>query len=153
MPRIVSVASTASVDRVRVRMLPGQTFTDWATNGPRLAQTFGAVDCRVRTVPRRAHDLALWFLTADPLTTPVAPFEPAHPPHLAALPVAMGEDGLVHRLRLLGAHLLAVGVTGSGKGSVLWSVLAALAPGIRDGLVQVWAIDPKGGMELASGQA
>jgi S-DNA-T family DNA segregation ATPase FtsK/SpoIIIE len=28
-----------------------------------------------------------------------------------------------------------------------------LAPGIRDGLVQVWAIDPKGGMELAPGRA
>ncbi|WP_298455299.1 FtsK/SpoIIIE domain-containing protein [uncultured Cellulomonas sp.] len=153
LPRLVSVASTGAVDVVRVRMLPGQTLTDWASNTQRLAQTFGAVDCRVRTVPGRAHDLALWFLTTDPLTAPVEPFEPADPPRLGALPVAVGEDGLVHHVRLLGAHVLVIGATGSGKGSVLWSLLAAVAPGIRDGLVQVWAIDPKGGMELAPGRA
>jgi S-DNA-T family DNA segregation ATPase FtsK/SpoIIIE len=67
------------------------------------------------------------------------------------LPVALGEDGLVYRLRLLGTHVLIVGATGSGKGSVLWSLLHALAPAIRDGLVRVWAVDPKGGMELAPG--
>jgi hypothetical protein len=43
--------------------------------------------------------LALWFLSSDPLAQPVAPFDPADPPDLSALPVAMGEDGLVHRLR------------------------------------------------------
>ena len=156
LPKIVSVLSTGCVDVVRVRMLPGQTLSDWAANAPRLAQTFGVVDCRVRSVPKRAHDLALWFLSTDPLTAPVAPF--VSPDNcdglvLTALPVAMGEDGLVHRVRLLGAHLLVVGATGSGKGSVIWSLVAALAPGIRDGLVQVWAVDPKGGMELAPGRA
>jgi S-DNA-T family DNA segregation ATPase FtsK/SpoIIIE len=45
-----------------------------------------------------------------------------------------------------------VGATGSGKGSVLWSVLDAAGPAIRSGLVQVWPIDPKGGMELALGR-
>lgn len=156
LPRLVSVRSTGCVDVVRVRMLPGQTLSDWAAIAPRLAQTFGVVDCRVRSVPKRAHDLALWFLSTDPLTAPVAPFD--SPDHcdgldLTALPVAMGEDGLVHRVRLLGAHLLVVGATGSGKGSVIWSLICALAPGIRDGLVQVWAVDPKGGMELAPGRA
>jgi DNA segregation ATPase FtsK/SpoIIIE, S-DNA-T family len=153
LPKIVSIRSTGCVDAVRVRMLPGQTLSDWAANAPRLAQTFGTVDCRVRSVPKRAHDLGLWFLNTDPLTKPVAPFDPANTPDLSALPVAIGEDGLVHRVRLLGAHLLVVGATGSGKGSVIWSLVAALAPGIRDGLVQVWAVDPKGGMELAPGRA
>jgi S-DNA-T family DNA segregation ATPase FtsK/SpoIIIE len=155
-PRLVSVRSTGNVDVVRVRMLSGQTATDWAANAPRLAQTFGAIDCRVRSVPGRVHDLALWFLNSDPLTTPVLPFEPAvscDGLDLAALPVAMGEDGKTCRIRLLGAHLLVVGATGSGKGSVIWSLVTALAPGIRDGLVQVWAVDPKGGMELAPGRA
>jgi S-DNA-T family DNA segregation ATPase FtsK/SpoIIIE len=155
-PRLVCVRSTGNVDVVRVRMLPGQTATDWAANAPRLAQTFGAIDCRVRSVPGRVHDLALWFLNSDPLTTPVPPFAPqldCGGLDLAALPVAMGEDGKVCRLRLLGAHLLVVGATGSGKGSVIWSLVTALAPGSRDGLVQIWAVDPKGGMELAPGQA
>ena len=44
-----------------------------------------------------------------------------------------------------------VGATGSGKGSGIWSILAALAGGIRSGTVRVWAFDPKGGMELALG--
>jgi S-DNA-T family DNA segregation ATPase FtsK/SpoIIIE len=151
LPRIVSVASTGSVDRVRVRMLPGQTQPDWATNGQRLAQTFGAIDCPTRSVPGKVHELVLWFLTADPLTASVPPFVPADPPALKGLPVARGEDGTVHRVRILGAHLLVVGATGAGKGSVLWSLITALAAGIRDGLVEVWAIDPKGGMELAAG--
>jgi S-DNA-T family DNA segregation ATPase FtsK/SpoIIIE len=34
---------------------------------------------------------------------------------------------------------------------VIWSTLRALGPGIRDGVVQVWALDPKGGIELAPG--
>jgi S-DNA-T family DNA segregation ATPase FtsK/SpoIIIE len=59
LPKVVSVLSTGCVDVVRVRMLPGQTLSDWAANAPRLAQTFGVVDCRVRSVPGRAHDLAL----------------------------------------------------------------------------------------------
>ena len=44
------------------------------------------------------------------------------------------------------------GETGSGKGSIIWSTLRALAPFIRAGLVEIWAVDPKGGMELEFGK-
>jgi len=44
--------------------------------------------------------------------------------------------------------LLVAGVSDAGKSSVLWAVRRALAPVIRPGLVQVFGIDPKGGMEL-----
>ncbi|MFZ5848606.1 MAG: FtsK/SpoIIIE domain-containing protein [Actinomycetota bacterium] len=95
----------------------------------------------------------LWFLVHEPLTRLVdAPAVGAGAVDLAGLPVARREDGLTYRLRLLGTHLLVVGATGSGKGSVIWSLVAALGPAIRDRLVQVWALDPKGGMELAAGQ-
>jgi S-DNA-T family DNA segregation ATPase FtsK/SpoIIIE len=53
--------------------------------------------------------------------------------------------------RLIGTHLLVAGATGAGKGSVLWSLIRAMGPAIRDRSVQVWAIDPKGGMELTPG--
>lgn len=56
------------------------------------------------------------------------------------------------RMRLSGTHTLIAGATGSGKGSVLWSLMAGLAPALRDGWAQVWAIDPKGGMELGLGR-
>ena len=44
---------TRSVDRVRVRMLPGQTLDDYAEVADRLGQTFGTLDCRIRSVPGR----------------------------------------------------------------------------------------------------
>jgi S-DNA-T family DNA segregation ATPase FtsK/SpoIIIE len=42
---------------------------------------------------------------------------------------------------------------GSGKGSVVWSMLSALGPAIHNGTVQAWVIDPKGGMEFGQGTA
>jgi S-DNA-T family DNA segregation ATPase FtsK/SpoIIIE len=135
--------------------------------GERLAQTFGAQDCRVRTTKTR-HRLELWFLTDDPLTDPVTP--PSALGHgssdgsiesetiagesvdLSRVPVGLCEDGTPYRLKVLGTHVLVVGATGSGKGSVIWSTLHALAPSIREGLVSVWCLDPKGGMELAPGR-
>lgn len=155
LPRLVRVRIIGDVDLVQVRMLPGQTVESWAEAAEGLAQTFGVRGCRVRTVPGRPHDLILWMLVRDPLVEEVTPFEMSDadgPVDLTALPVALGEDGAIYRLRLLGSHLLIVGATGSGKGSVIWSILAALAPGIGSGLVQVIALDPKGGVELALGR-
>lgn len=155
-PRLGRVHSTGWVDAVMVRMLPGQTVEQWSLAAPRLAQTFGAAECRVRTVSGRPHELLLWLLIRDPLHAVVEPFDPPATGDLVdlgALPVAHAEDGTTYRMRLLGTHQLIVGATGSGKGSVLWSVLTALVPAIRDGQVAVWAIDPKGGMELAPGSA
>jgi S-DNA-T family DNA segregation ATPase FtsK/SpoIIIE len=34
---------------------------------------------------------------------------------------------------------------------VLWSLIRGLGPAVRDGLVELWVLDPKGGMELAPG--
>jgi len=137
-----------------VRMLPGQVLDDWTSVAPRLAQTFDAKECRVRTT-RHRQQLELWFLVEDPLTDPIPPSMAADSgvPDLESLPVARREDGLTYRLRLLGTHLLVVGATGSGKGSVIWSILNAAGPLIRDRVVQVWCLDPKGGMELAPGRA
>lgn len=69
-------------------------------------------------------------------------------PNLSALPVGLTEDGSVWRLSVAGTHVLIVGATGSGKGSVQSSILGGLAPGVATHLVEVWLCDPKG-MELA----
>jgi S-DNA-T family DNA segregation ATPase FtsK/SpoIIIE len=154
-PKRLRVRSTGTVDRVEVGMLPGQVVEDWTSVSPRLAQTFCAQECRVRTTRHRQR-LELWFLIRDPLTDAVQPLAPetnrGGGVDLAALPVALCEDGTTYRLRLLGTHVLVVGATGAGKGSVVWSTLHALGPAIRDGLVSVWCLDPKGGMELAPGR-
>lgn len=67
------------------------------------------------------------------------------------LPVGIREDGQVYRLPVRGNHLVLVGAQGAGKSSVIWAIVNQLAPGIADGTVQVWALDPKA-MELAAGE-
>ncbi len=66
----------------------------------------------------------------------------------------MGKDatGSLWSLRR-GPHTLVAGSSGSGKASLVWGLLLGLAEPIHRGLVQVWGIDRKGGMELALGRA
>ena len=52
---------------------------------------------------------------------------------------------------LVGGHTLVAGATGAGKNSHGWCPIVSIAPAIRDGLVRVSGIDPKG-MELAYGR-
>jgi len=151
-PRLVRVRSTRQADRVTVALLVGQVVDDWASVADRLGQTFGAIDCRITPDPRRRERLTLTLMTQDPLIQVVDPITPPDVPDLAAVAVAVGEDGSPVRLRLLGTHVLLVGATGAGKSSVVWALLHAIGPLIASGVVRVWVVDPKGGMELAAGQ-
>jgi DNA segregation ATPase FtsK/SpoIIIE, S-DNA-T family len=119
LPRLVKVSATSSVDRVTVRMLPGQAVDDYADIADRLVQTFGAAECRVRTDPKHRDRVVLWCLVQDPLTETVAAVPPAEPPDPASLPVARREDVPTYRLRLLGAHLL-VGSGPKGRHVAGW---------------------------------
>jgi DNA segregation ATPase FtsK/SpoIIIE, S-DNA-T family len=85
----------------------------------------------------------------DPLSHPVPPFEPTD--DLRRIPVAVNEDRRPTTLPLLGNHILIAGVTGAGKGSVIWSLVAGCQPARELGLVEIRAVDPKGGMELTPG--
>ena len=125
--------STRSVDRVRVRMLPGQTVEDWAKVSDRLCQTFGAQDCRVRSVTRPAA-------RARAVVPHQRPAGRAGAADLAGR--AGGEPGRaadrvgVRTARSTGCRCAATtccvsGATGAGKGSVLWSIIDQLAPAVR----------------------
>ena len=74
-------------------MLPGQTVEDWGKVSDRLCQTFGAQDCRVRSITGRPDELELWLLTADPLVEPVAPVPAGPVVNLDTLPVGAGWGG------------------------------------------------------------
>lgn len=150
LPQLRRVRSSGNVDRVRVRMLPGQVLDDYAEQVERLAMTLGAVECRVRTTDKHG-ELELWFLVDDPLRELVPRFDPEESPDFEGLPVALREDGGTYRLRLRGNHVLVVGATGAGKGSVLWSLVSSLHGALRAGSAQLWVLDPKGGMEFAAG--
>jgi S-DNA-T family DNA segregation ATPase FtsK/SpoIIIE len=72
---------------------------------------------------------------------------------LTAVPIGRTEYGEPWTINLIGATILIAGSQGAGKGSVLWSMVRSIANSIRRGEVQVWALDPKGGLELSPGEA
>jgi S-DNA-T family DNA segregation ATPase FtsK/SpoIIIE len=145
-PKIRKVISTPWSDRVLVQLLLGQCTEDFERGAPELAHSFGARACRVRE--DRPGRVWLEFTTADPLTETVPALAVPDKVDLEAVPIGRQENGEPWNVKVLGTHMLVAGATGAGKGSVLWSLLLGLGPEIRDGHVAVWAIDPKGGMEL-----
>lgn len=146
-PILRRVRSRGAVDVLTVRMVSGQIPEDFGRVGDRLAHTFGVRQVKVNP-GRRVELVVLTLMRGEPLAQVVAPLPVSPVPDLAALPVGRHEDGSVYRLRLAGTHLLVAGATGAGKASVIWSIIRALTGGISAGLVQLWGIDPKGGMEL-----
>lgn len=149
LPRVRRVVAGECVDQVHVDLLSGQSPEQFETTVSQLAHTFAASRCRV--VVERPGRIRMEFTHRDPLNTTVEALRPATEPDLERLLVGRREDGAAWLLRLLGTHVLVAGATGSGKGSVVWSLIRALGPAIRERSVQVWAIDPKGGMELTPG--
>jgi S-DNA-T family DNA segregation ATPase FtsK/SpoIIIE len=156
LPKIRKVVGSVCVDRVLVDLLSGQSPEDFERHTMQLAHTFEVQ--RVRVVVARPGRIWLEFTHRDGLTDIVAPTsfydtgaDSGSKVDLMGLPIGLCEDGSPWRLRLLGSHVLVAGATGSGKGSVVWSLIRAMGPCIRDGSVQVWALDPKGGMELTPG--
>lgn len=175
LPELLSVTCSEGTDEVLLRMPRGQNPEVYHKAARDLAYSFGTRHCRVfsrrpaaparsgrlawvlRTADRvryrdRPRHLRLVFIRRDPLTRIVAPLPIPARPDFTALPMGLREDLAVYALRLLATHVLIGGATRMGKGSVIWSLLRALAPDIRSGLVRVWAIDPKGGMELSIGR-
>ncbi len=134
-----------------VQLVGGQHVSDLAGVVDRLGAATGAVDCRVAAAgPLR---VTVTWSFADPLSRLVGPLPISADPDLTAVAVGVREDGRLWELRLLGTHVLVVGVTGAGKGSVVWSLLRGVAGGVASGLVEVWAVDGKAGMELSPGRA
>ena len=150
LPRVVRVRAGRYVDRVTVRMVVGQQPTDWERRSDALAHAFGARSCQVQLIPGRPGYLTLRLGREDRLLRVVEPGPVPEDVDLDAVPVGATEDGEPWCLAVSGgAHTLVAGSTGSGKSALLHALLRGLAPGIRDGLVDVRACDPKGGMELA----
>lgn len=149
LPRIRRVVADEHVDRVSVDLLSGQAPAQFEASTSQLAHTFAALRCGV--VVERPGRIVLEFMHGDSLAETVAAFDPEPVPDLERLPIGRREDGAPWTHRLIGTHLLVAGATGSGKGSVVWSLIRAMGWAIRERSVEVWGIDPKGGMELSPG--
>jgi len=150
LPVLRRVRCGAGVDVVTVRMVTGQIPDDFAKVAERLAHTFGVRQVKASPGPR-ADLVLLALFRGDPLAKVVRPLPVPAVPEFTALQVGRQEDGDGYPLRLFGTQVLVVGATGAGKGSVIWSVVRSLAAGVTSGLVQIWGLDPKGGMELGIG--
>ncbi len=150
LPAIKRVLSNRFADRVFVVLLAGQAPADFERQTDALAHTFGARRCAVRV--DRPGRVWLDFFGADALTDALPALPVPVVPDFAALVLGRTEGGVAWVLRLLGTHVLIAGATGAGKGSVLWSIVRALANGVRERTVLLWGIDPKGGMELTFGR-
>lgn len=152
-PRVLRVrAVTPSIDRLTVRMVRGQDLDAYTDRAPALADALAAH--RVAVSRKRPGVLTVVVERRMPFTStvPAAPIPAScEEVDLAALDVGDTETGAPFLLRIRGKHLLVVGRSGSGKGSLLWNPLRAMAPLIRDGLVRLWVVDLKGGTETDRG--
>lgn len=173
-PRLARVRQGRFADVLKVRLPAGVTADRFAERLPEITEVLRAREARVLPAPRRrlpnwlaarlpaefaAPDrkpgvVFLRLAFGDPLVRVVtgATDIPAAEVDLSAVRIGRRDDGADWQVSLLGTHVLLAGATGAGKGSVLWSLLAGIGPAIRDGLVQVVGIDPKGGMELGFGR-
>jgi S-DNA-T family DNA segregation ATPase FtsK/SpoIIIE len=150
LPVLGDVRAAGAVDLVTVGLVTGQAPADFAERAENLAHAFEVRLCRVRTAAPGM--LTLELVRADTLAGPIPALPVPAEVDLAGLPVGRCENGAPWLLRLLGTHVLIAGATGSGKGSVIWSVIRALLPSIAGGWVKVWALDPKR-MELSFGRS
>jgi S-DNA-T family DNA segregation ATPase FtsK/SpoIIIE len=157
-PKVLGVTSGASWDEVRVQLVPGQKPEDFDAVTRALACARGVARCQVREL--RPDVVSIDFQRRNLLTHPVAC------PDLTTMTTREGGSVDVRRVwagrtdyghdwfvPLAGSasHTLTAGASGAGKNSVMWCPLVSIAPAIRDGLVRVSGIDPKG-MELAYGR-
>jgi S-DNA-T family DNA segregation ATPase FtsK/SpoIIIE len=158
LPKVLGVRSGASWDEVRVRLVAGQTPEDVDTATRALASARGVAHCQVRELTPNV--VSIDFQRRNLLTTPVTCPELTTLAGVAGGTVDLrrvwagrtdyGQDWFVP-LTGSASHTLTAGASGAGKNSVMWCPLVSIAPAIRDGLVRVSGIDPKG-MELAYGR-
>ena len=156
LPRVLGVRSGASWDEVQVRLIPGQKPEDFDQAARALASARGVARCQVRELSPNV--VSIDFQRRNLLADPVACPDPAAGTaggsvDLRRVWAGRTEYGQDWHLPLAGpaSHTLTAGGTGAGKNSVTWCPLVSIAPAIRDGLVRVSGIDPKG-MELAYGR-
>lgn len=145
-PRIIRVRShSPSTETVYVRLLLGQTPTMWEEAADALAVALRAERVGVERV--RPQVIALVVQRSEPFTEAIIPPDllgDSEAVDLSRVYLGETEHGTDWYAPLVGQHWLIGGATGSGKNSVTWMALRACAPLIRDGLVRLHVVNPKG---------
>lgn len=147
-PRLLQVRASGNTLTIRVRAVVGQTLDDLDGAVEAIATAFEALSAESHRVSPGVLEIVLTMRELlHEATTPSIPQE------LETQEVTLGRrsDGSPWRLELSGRHTLVVGRSGAGKGSVFWSIAGNLAPAAHAGVVRLWGIDLKGGVEVAVG--
>jgi hypothetical protein len=145
MPRLVRLEKDSTGPVAFFSAIPGSTENsyDFAADKLEVSLQIGEIRVEQRPVDRREGVMRMSFILEDTLRKPVNPDflrkNCAVSPF--SLPIALTENGHVFSLPL--HHTLIVGATGSGKGSVLQSIIYQLAPWQKQHLVTLYGIDPK----------
>src|SRR5215216_279493 len=145
LPWLISVRSTPHVDKLRIKVPTGHDETAFQDfRGDLLRWGWRAQSVRVFNPQTKTQTLELWNLIDDPLTETVQPFQHS----TEALPkkglaLAKIEDGETWYWKIQGgpAHMLTVGISGSGKGSVIGAILDATEQGRQQRIIECWGID------------
>ncbi|MBN9735884.1 MULTISPECIES: FtsK/SpoIIIE domain-containing protein [unclassified Pseudonocardia] len=152
-PRVLRVrSSSASIDTVYVRMVRGQDVAFWQERASVLWEAL--IAHRVAITRHRPGVVAIVIEWELPFTRTIpAPDIPeqAEDVDLGAVEIGDNERGEPFTAPIIGGHRLVAGASGAGKGSVLWSTLRGVGPCIREGVVRVWMVDLKGGVETEQG--
>jgi S-DNA-T family DNA segregation ATPase FtsK/SpoIIIE len=150
LPVVLGVKSGPSWDEVRVRLVLGQKPEDYDEAARALASARNVARCQVREIAPNV--VSIDFQRRNLLADAVA-CRPLAGDEIDLRQVWSGrtEYGQDWHVSLAGGHTLVAGATGAGKNSVMWCPLVSIASAIRDGMVRVSGIDPKG-MELAYGR-
>lgn len=158
-PTVSHVAKIGCTTKVRIKMSHGDDIDYWRERSTRIAQTYGALDCKINAYRREtlkpgSHEmvtlprwLELEFLTKDPFNSPMGvEFIDYHRAPTLNPAVSVTRNGQPHH-HTLAAHLLRVAMTRWGKSNAIRAMIYAQKDNIRDGLVELWGIDGKGGVE------
>jgi len=150
-PTLRSVHIGKTTDVLALRVVTGHSLTDWHKQSEALAAAWRADRITISATAPGELRIALMRgdVLADPIVLPVP--TAATPVNMGAVRVGITESHHWWNLPLLGHHVLVAGATGAGKGSVLWSLIAGIAPAVGTGQVRLCVVDPKGGMELGAG--
>lgn len=154
-PRVMRVrAVTPTIDRVTVHLAPGQSLRTWQDRQEELAAMLNADALGITRI--KPQVIVLTVVRGNPFDYIVPAVDipdTSAEVDLAAIELGETEYGETWTEPLTGGNSwLIMGDTGSGKSSLIWNPLRSMGPMIRDGLVRVWMVDPKGGMETIAGR-
>ena len=153
-PRIISVEKKPL--RITVESPTFLTKKQWDGVADSLGRNLRQHPAKVR-LDKEKHRAVLTFPLDTGDVLPLIPSWSSHVPDelpdLKAVPVARDVDGNPVTMRIWGMPWLLSGATEGGKSSGIWSVVEQIAPGVKSGIVELYGIDPKGGVELSFGRS